>query len=625
MSVGDLTEATLLGRALGVATEVALEVGAQLWAEFSRPGGARGSDPNTADADRRVERIIRERLLGAFPGWGFLGEETGEAAPAKAGPVRTWIVDPNDGTSAFLRGWRGASVGIAGLRDGVPVLGVSFAYASPDGEGDLVTWAEGSPLRRNGEVVARAPLAPALGPYDVVAISQAADSAAADNAAMVAPARYEATPSLIHRLARLAVGEVVGAVSIAGPHSWDYAAGHALVRAVGGELVDEAGRPITYAPNGRGRVQRCFAGHPDVARALAARPWGRLRTRGFQPAPFDLVALLPGGCERDSEVLGRAHGCLLGQLAGDALGSLVEFRSAAWIAEHHGEGPEQLVDGGTWDTIAGQPTDDSELAMALGRSIIRCGGYDPDDAARAYAWWFGTDPHDIGGTTAQALAAIDPGAASPAALARAAASRTSQANGSLMRASPLAIWGARLEPGVLARHAADDSTLTHPHEVCQSACAAFTVAVAHAIRTGAGPREVHAVAFAHASGAAQDIIGAAATAPPERCDGAHKGWVLIALRNAFYELLHAPTLEAGIVQTVHRGGDTDTNACIAGALLGAVHGRGAVPAEWRRRVLSCRPVRPTRLGTPEVRVVHPRPRGLWPVDALRLAERLLVA
>jgi ADP-ribosylglycohydrolase len=70
------------------------------------------------------------------------------------------------------------------------------------------------------------------------------------------------------------------------------------------------------------------------------------------------------------------------------------------------------------------------------------------------------------------------------------------------------------------------------------------------------------------------------------------------------------------VDTVRRGGDTDTNAAVAGALLGAVHGRDAVPPQWRSMVLSCRPHPP--------RARRPRAMAYWPVDALDLAERLLV-
>ena len=67
--------------------------------------------------------------------------------------------------------------------------------------------------------------------------------------------------------------------------------------------------------------------------------------------------------------------------------------------------------------------------------------------------------------------------------------------------------------------------------------------------------------------------------------------------------------------TVRRGGDTDTNAAVAGALLGAVHGREAVPLQWRSMVLSCRPH--------ALRAPRPRPMGYWPVDVLEIAERLL--
>jgi ADP-ribosylglycohydrolase len=101
----------------------------------------------------------------------------------------------------------------------------------------------------------------------------------------------------------------------------------------------------------------------------------------------------------------------------------------------------------------------------------------------------------------------------------------------------------------------------------------------------------------------------------------HQGWILIALRNAFYRLLQAPSpeeLEECLVETVMAGGDTDTNAAIAGALLGAVHGREALPAQWRQMVLSCHPVE----GLTAVK--HPRPRGFWPADALIPAEHLLV-
>jgi ADP-ribosylglycohydrolase len=69
----------------------------------------------------------------------------------------------------------------------------------------------------------------------------------------------------------------------------------------------------------------------------------------------------------------RAQGCLLGQLAGDSLGSLVEFESEASIRRLYPQGISELADGGTFNTLAGQPTDDSEMALMLARSIVRAG------------------------------------------------------------------------------------------------------------------------------------------------------------------------------------------------------------------------------------------------------------
>jgi len=96
-----------------------------------------------------------------------------------------------------------------------------------------------------------------------------------------------------------------------------------------------------------------------------------------------------------------------------------------------------------------------------------------------------------------------------------------------------------------------------------------------------------------------------------------QGWVLIAFRNALWQLLHAANLEEGVVDTIRRGGDTDTNAAICGALLGAVYGREAIPAQWLDCLLNCRP-EAGHLG-----VQRPRPECFWPVDALDLANRLI--
>lgn len=99
----------------------------------------------------------------------------------------------------------------------------------------------------------------------------------------------------------------------------------------------------------------------------------------------------------------RAQGCMIGQLAGDALGSLVEFESTESIRRKYPGGLRELADGGTFNTIAGQPTDDSEMALMLARTLVERGSYDAEATFEAYKYWFNSHPFDYGGTTASAL------------------------------------------------------------------------------------------------------------------------------------------------------------------------------------------------------------------------------
>src|SRR6185436_6453847 len=94
-----------LSAALGTACAAVAQARELLLAECARPDGPRG-EIGHCPADDEAEWVIRERLLAAFPGWGFLGEETGGQAAAE-GESHVWVVDPNDGTSSMQRGYRG--------------------------------------------------------------------------------------------------------------------------------------------------------------------------------------------------------------------------------------------------------------------------------------------------------------------------------------------------------------------------------------------------------------------------------------------------------------------------------------------------------------------------------------
>jgi ADP-ribosylglycohydrolase len=132
-------------------------------------------------------------------------------------------------------------------------------------------------------------------------------------------------------------------------------------------------------------------------------------------------------------------------------------------------GVRDLADGGPFHLIAGQPTDDSEMALALAQSLVEHNCYDKQAVQRAYIQWLHSGPFDCGNTIIRA----PQGKVNP----------ESQANGALMRASPLGIWGARyFNYDAADPWAEEDAKITHPNPVCVDTNILYARAIAEAIR-----------------------------------------------------------------------------------------------------------------------------------------------
>ena len=199
---------------------------------------------------------------------------------------------------------------------------------------------------------------------------------------------------------------------------------------------------------------------------------------------------------------------------------------------------------------------------------------------------------------------------------------SSQANGSLMRISPLGIYGSRFELDTVADWAMQDSRLTHQNDVCQKAVAIYTTTIAEAIATGLDKDTLYENAMKRAKrdlyyeeSVYQTLQKAAGSIQNDF--SYQRGWVLLALQNAFYRLLQAKDTEQAIVETVNEGGDTDTNGAICGALMGAVYGVESIPDRWCDAVLNCK----ASAVNPDC--ANHRPECFWAVDVLELAEELL--
>ena len=176
----------MLEHALKAAIQAVLSVGNRLREDFH----ATLNDRATKQAEFDAETAIKAHLDVAQPDWGFIGEETAHRGP-RNGARHIWLVDPLDGTSDHKAGARGGAVSIAAVADGEPVLGVVYAYAAPDDDGDLFAWAEGcGPISRNGLPLPLPDLPARLRAEDVVLVSWKARKKVKANLATVAPARF---------------------------------------------------------------------------------------------------------------------------------------------------------------------------------------------------------------------------------------------------------------------------------------------------------------------------------------------------------------------------------------------------------------------------------------------------
>ncbi|MBX9754079.1 MAG: DUF2384 domain-containing protein [Pseudomonadaceae bacterium] len=280
-----------LPRLLDQVIELAVQAGLLIEKELARPDGPRGGG-DKAEVDVEIEEMLRPELLQLLA-CDFVGEETGIIL---TGHPFAWVVDPNDGTSDFLKGRPGSAISIGLLRDGVPVLGVVYAPVSGRGP-DCIAWAEGLPtLLRNGQPFSRDMNSAKLSSDAVVFVSYSAHLKPEANAALCQPAMFHPMPSIAYRLARVAAGDGVAAVSLYSISTYDVVAGHALLRGVNGDIWNEQGELLRYASATEFSqpLRFCFGGGPAVCVELLSRPWASLldptsTAEASRGKPSDLV------------------------------------------------------------------------------------------------------------------------------------------------------------------------------------------------------------------------------------------------------------------------------------------------------------------------------------------------
>ena len=310
-----------------------------------------------------------------------------------------------------------------------------------------------------------------------------------------------------------------------------------------------------------------------------------------------------------------ALGAVLGALVGDAAGAVLEFFDRA-ISPGDVEHALTMPGGGTWAVAPGQITDDGELTMSLLNALAEAPETPLGAAASHYARWVASDPFDIGATTAASLgclrhaawAARAKEAGIDVAMTEAARERCmqSKANGSLMRATPLGVWGARRADAEVVAAAQDDARLSHPNASCVDAAAVYVLAIASLVRVPGDAARALALVETWARANACEEVRAwldDAAAGKDVPYTPQDGFVRIAFTHAFRHLRAGTPYISALRETLAGGGDTDTNACIIGGLLGARWGASSIPAPMKAAVLEC-DHRRGRHARPEA--LHPR-------------------
>ena len=315
-----------------------------------------------------------------------------------------------------------------------------------------------------------------------------------------------------------------------------------------------------------------------------------------------------------------AQGCLLGAFIGDAAGARLEFLGRR-PSERELADALAMKGGGVLRVAPGQITDDGELTLAMARALIGAQQFHREKVATNYRAWLSSKPFDIGNATYASLSgAVESNENVADFVSRRAAAHNmdSKANGALMRASALGIWSTRLTQEEAAKAARDDASLTHPNLSCQWASAAYVVAIRHLLLN---PRDCQG-AFAQSKevlgGAtgneSEEVISWLVDARNGDLPAGHPqaGFVRIAFTHAVHHMLRATSFAEALHQVLSCGGDTDTNACIVGGIVGARVGIEGIPVHMTQSVLECN----TLAG-------RPRPEWLSTRGAMEIAIELL--
>ena len=260
----------------------------------------------------------------------------------------------------------------------------------------------------------------------------------------------------------------------------------------------------------------------------------------------------------------RALAAFLGFAIGDALGATVEFMTKGEIAARHGV--HRHIVGGGWLRLApGRVTDDTEMALLLGRSLVRKGELDVVDVCEEFAAWLKAGPIDVGNTCRRGiLRYITQGSAQGSFF------EGDAGNGAAMRILPVALATVG-HPDQAESWSVAQCHITHNHPLSDDASLAL-VRLLHALLSSSGKGAARQTADA--------LIDRHRIFRFEPYRGECSAYIVDTMQTVLHFYFSTDTFADCAIQTVNQGGDADTTGALAAMLAGATYGLAAIPSVW---------------------------------------------
>ena len=211
------------------------------------------------EADLAVNDLLAQRLQAARPGYGWLSEETTDSA-ARLDCEYIFMIDPIDGTRAFIAGEKHFAVSIGVARNGHITAGAVYMPAL----GRMYTATENGPALMNGEPIRASSRSSLDGAHLLMSKSY------------LAPEHWHRLPpdlkrsfrsSIAYRLCLIAEGAYDGMISTRDAWEWDIAAGSLIAARAGAGVSDRLGAPLRFNAPGA-KTAGIFAAAPMVHQGI---------------------------------------------------------------------------------------------------------------------------------------------------------------------------------------------------------------------------------------------------------------------------------------------------------------------------------------------------------------------